>query len=188
MSGRVDWPGRGPTWLGVPALVLALIGTGILIGALDRRDLGRELLDAGTATMATSVQLDIYPGKGDPGIGEVRVEFVAAGQQIRTVLSDQEDDAQGMHDGVQSPAAGTRYAMPLQIVYLPSDPSVALAAVDAHLWVDDSETRRVSIGLIVGGSALVVAAMVMLTIGARRRGLAGWKWYSDAPAEHRRTG
>ncbi|TDD46340.1 hypothetical protein E1263_36815 [Kribbella antibiotica] len=187
MSGRVDWPGRGATWLGVPALVLALIGTGILIDALDRRDLGRELLNAGGETVATSVQLDVYPGKGDPGIGEVRVEFIAAGQQVRTVLSDYQDDAQGMREGAQPPAAGTRYAMPLQIVYRPSDPSVALAAADAHLWVEDSETRRVSTGLVVGGSALVLAAMVMLTIGARRRGLAWWKWYADAPAQHRRT-
>ncbi|NIK59232.1 hypothetical protein BJY22_004949 [Kribbella shirazensis] len=30
MARRVDWPGRGPTWLGVPALLAAIVGVLIL--------------------------------------------------------------------------------------------------------------------------------------------------------------
>lgn len=186
MSGRVDWPGRGPTWLGVPALVLALVGVLGLAEFTSREGLGQELLDSGARATATSVKVDVVPGKGSPFIEEVQVDFPAAyGQRVHAALDNKEDDRQGMPEGLQLPAPGTRYAMPLQLVYRPTDPSVVLAVVDAEQWTADKETPRINIGLIAGGSILVLAAMVLLTVGARRRGLAWWQWYSDAPAQHR---
>jgi hypothetical protein len=186
MSGNVDWPGRGPTWLGVPALVLALVGVLGLAEFTSREGLGRELLDSGARTTATTVRVDVVPGKGSPFIEEVQVDFVTGdGQRVRAVLDNQEDDVQGMPEGLQSPAPGTRYAMPLQLAYRRTDPSVVLAVVDAELWTADRATPRIYVGLIAGGSTLVLAAMVLLTVGARRRGLAWWRWYDEAPGRHR---
>jgi len=39
---RVDWPGRGPTWLGVQAIVIAGGGALILLDVLERQLLGHE--------------------------------------------------------------------------------------------------------------------------------------------------
>ncbi|MBP2354249.1 hypothetical protein JOF29_005359 [Kribbella aluminosa] len=40
-------------------------------------------------------------------------------------------------------------------------------------------TPRIISGLVGGGTVVVVlSALVLLTIGARRRGLVWWKWYS----------
>ncbi|HET6986431.1 MAG TPA: hypothetical protein VFI00_07430, partial [Kribbella sp.] len=103
---------------------------------------------------------------------------------VRTTLDNCEDDRQGMPEGVQTPAAGTRYAMPLEIIYQRSDPSIALAAVDAREWLADQRTPRIGWGLVGGGSSFVVLAMVLLTIGARRRGLRWWQWYTEGPARH----
>ena len=101
----------------------------------------------------------------------IRVTFwTTDGGQIRTLLADAEyNDSAGMPEGVRAPAAGTRYAMPLTIVYRRSEPSVALAAVDAREWVADRKTPRCNAGMLVGGLAV---ALVLLSRGARRRGLA----------------
>ena len=172
--------------MGVPALVVVLVGVLGLGEFTSRESLGRELLESGVRTTATSVQVDVVPGKGSPFIDEVQVDFVAEdGQRVHSVLDNQEDDRQGMPEGVQSPAPGTRYAMPLELAYWRTDPSVVLAVVDADLWTADRETPRIFIGLIAGGSTFVLAAMGLLAVGARRRGLAWWKWYTEAPARHR---
>lgn len=181
MSGNVDWPGRGPTWLGVSGLVAVVVGLLMLLEFGNRVGLSRELLADGVEVVASDVQVEVDPGKGSPLIGEVRVVFTADGQQVRTVLRHIEDDRQGMPEGVQSPAPGTRYASPLRIRYQPADPATALAAVDAQKWTADRRTPRIVSGLVGGGSVVVLSALVLLTVGARRRGLVWWKWYSAGP-------
>ena len=187
MSERVESPGRGPTWIAVPAVVLVLLGVLVLVDVMSRQQLSRELLDSGIETVADQVLVEVTGGAGRPAISEVRIDFTAGGvDRIRTTLDDIEDDRQGMPEGVQPPAAGTRYAMPLHIVYRPSEPSTALAAVDARKWAEDKDTPKLGLGLVGGGLALVLLAMLLLTIGARRRGLSWWQWYTETPARHRK--
>jgi hypothetical protein len=183
----VDYPGRGPTWLGVPALVVAVIGALILLEVLTRQDLSRDLLKSGIETTADSVQLVVSPGKGSPLVDDITVKFrTADGTPVQAVLNNNEDDPQGMREGEQTPAAGTRYAMPLKIIYRPSDTSTVLASVDAHEWVADHATPRIGAALLAVGLAVTLLAAILLTRGARKRGLAWWRWY-DAAAAHRST-
>lgn len=121
----MDWPGRGPTWLGVPALVVAVIGGLMLAEISHRQGLSQDLLANGTETVASSVQVDIG-GRG--GITDLQVVFrTGDGREVKTTLADGEfTDDEGMQEGQQTPAAGTRYSPPLKIVYRPSEPSVAL--------------------------------------------------------------
>ncbi|GAA1543426.1 DUF3592 domain-containing protein [Kribbella lupini] len=179
MGTNVDWPGRGPTWLGVPALVVALVGVLMLAEVSHREGFTKDLLANGTETVASSVQVSV--GRG--GISNPVVVFrTTDGREIRTELSDAEvNDDEGMPDGQQTPAAGTRYAPPLKIVYRPSDPTVALALVDAGEWVADQHTARRGRWMITGGLAVTLIALAGLTRGARRRGLAWWQWYTAAP-------
>lgn len=178
MTKDVDWPGRGGTWLGVPALIAAVIGLSLFSTSQGRQDLSRELLDGGGVAIATSVQAEVVGTRGAL-IEALRVGYSTGdGHQIQVELQDYEDNPQGMTDGVQQPAAGTRYAMPLKIVYRQSDPSVALAAVDAEKWAADVTTPRYGFALLAVGVGGVLWAPVMLSRSARRRGLAWWKWYS----------
>ena len=187
MSERVEAPGRGATWIGVPALVLVLLGVLMLFDVTSRQRLSRELLDSGIETVADSVQVEVTGGAGRPAISEVQVDFTAGGvDRIRTTLEGIENDRQGMPEGVQAPAPGTRYAMPLHIVYRQSDPSTAVAVADAQKWVSDKDTPRLGLGLVGAGVALALLAILLLTIGARRRGLAWWQWYTETPAKHRK--
>ncbi|WP_433164641.1 hypothetical protein [Kribbella sp. CA-247076] len=187
MNGRPESPGRGPTWIGIPALVLILLGVLVLVDITSRQRLSRDLLDDGMETVADSVQVEVTGGAGRPAISEVRVDFTAHGvDRIRTTLDSIRSDRQGMPEGVQAPAAGTRYAMPLHIVYRQSDPSTALALADAREWADDKHVSRLGLGLVGSGAALLLLAMLLLTVSARRRGLSWYQWYAEAPARHRR--
>jgi hypothetical protein len=187
MTEKVASPGRGPTWIGVPALVLVLLGVLVLVDVTSRQRLSRELLDSGIETVADSVQVEVTGGAGRPAISEVRVDFTAGGvDRIRTTLDHIQDDRQGMPEGIQAPAAGTRYAMPLHIVYRQSDPSTVLALSDASNWATDKDAPRLGLGLVGGGLVLVLLAMLLLTIGARRRGLSWWQWYAESHARHRK--
>ncbi|MGZ0149406.1 hypothetical protein ACXJJ3_20245 [Kribbella sp. WER1] len=178
MTNNVDWPGRGPTWLGVPALVVAVVGGLGFAEISERQDLSRELLSSGNATVARGVQVDVV-GTRDPYLENVHVEFVApGGRPVRAELYSWEDNPQGMPEGSQAPRAGTRYAAPLRIVYRTSDPSVVLANVDTQRWLAQRDRWRTYGAMLVGGVLGVLSAFVLLTIGARRRGLAWWKWYS----------
>lgn len=178
---NVDWPGRGPTWLGVPALVVAAIGGLMLVEISHRQDFSWDLLANGTETAATSVQVDVRRG----GIANPEVTFrTGDGREIKTELADAEvNDDGGMADGRQTPAAGTRYAPPLRIVYRPAEPTVALALVDAGEWVADRRTARHGRWMLAGGLGVTVVAMAGLSRGARRRGLGWWQWWTAAPQE-----
>jgi hypothetical protein len=180
MARKVDWAGRGPTWLGIPALIVAVAGGLMLAEFNDRQDFSRDLLTSGVEAVASSVQVDVT-GKGT--IGEPEVVFRARdGRQVKTVLADAEvNDDDGMPEGIQTPAPGTRYAPPLTIVYRPSDPSVALASVDAREWAADRRTPYRAKGMLAGGIAVTLIAMAWLTRDARRRGLAWWQWYTATP-------
>jgi hypothetical protein len=184
MARRVDYPGRGPTWIGVPGLVLLLIGVLILGRTLHWQGESRHLLDHGVETTAASVRLTVLPGKGDPLVEDVTVTFSTVdGRPVTAVLEIlKEDDPQGMPEGEQAPAAGTRYAMPLKFLYDPADPTLAIASIDAHEWVADPKDVTLGAGLLAGGGLLVILAAVLLTIGARRRGLRWNHWYSEAPS------
>jgi hypothetical protein len=141
-----------------------------------RQEFSRELLTTGVETVAESVEVDV--GRL---LGSVSVGFrTADGRQVRTELADHEyNDTEGMPEGVQPPAAGTRYSMPLKIVYRRSDPSVALASADARQWVDDRKTPRLGAGMLAGGLGLSLIALVLLSRDARGRGLAWWQWYTE---------
>jgi hypothetical protein len=178
MSEDVDWPGRGGTWLGVPAVVALLVGLAFFTVSQSRQHLSRELLSDGAVTVATSVQVEVV-GRRGALIERLQVDYVTDdGQQVHVDVPDYDDDPQGMAERVQPPASGTRYAMPLRVVYRQSDPSVVLAAVDAEKWAADVNTPRYGFALLVVGAGGVVWAPVMLSRSARRRGLPWWKWYA----------
>ncbi|WP_112239266.1 hypothetical protein [Kribbella monticola] len=182
MGGRVDWPGRGPTWLGVPALVVAFVGLGVLIDIHTRQMTSRDLLANGVPTAADQVELDVYPNRGSPIVGDVLVTLRVDGMPRTVPLSDFDDEnPHGVPEGMHPPAAGSRYSPPLAILYDPSDTTTVLAAADAELWLANRDTPRFASELIAGGSATTVLAMVLLTRDARRRGVSWWRWYSDPP-------
>ena len=147
------------------------------------QDYSSDLLDHGIETTAESVRLTVYPGKGDPLVDDITVTFTTSeGQHVKAVLWSEEDAPQGMPEGEQVPAAGTRYAMPLAILYDPVQPTRVLASVDAREWTADRKTPVIGASLLIGGAVLVILAAILLTRGARRRGLAWYRWYSDAPS------
>ncbi|HEY3562531.1 MAG TPA: hypothetical protein VGL05_33930 [Kribbella sp.] len=159
-----------------------------LLGFLDineRQTLSRELIGTGVVTTARSVRIDVE-GIRDPLVEQMQVEFrTTAGEPVRAVLYRWEDDPQGMLEGSQEPRTGTRYAMPLQIVYRASDPSTVLATADAHRWLAKRNRRLSYAAMLTGGTLAVFAALGLLTIGARRRGLAWWQWYTEVPSRRR---
>ncbi|MFD7153711.1 hypothetical protein ACFV9C_03885 [Kribbella sp. NPDC059898] len=53
-----------------------------------------------------------------------------------------------------------------------------LARRDTERWIAQRDRRLAYGALFVSGTLAFPAALVLLTIGARRRGLAWWKWYS----------
>jgi hypothetical protein len=175
---NVDWPGRGPTWLGVPALVIAVVGVLMVTGISDRQRLSEDLRANGTETVASSVQVYVGRGMSHPEV----VFRTGDGREIKTELADAEvNDDEGMPEGQQTPAAGTRYAPPLKIVYRATEPTVALASVDIGEWVADQHTARYGRWMITGGLAVTLIALIGLSRGARRRGLAWWQWYTATP-------
>jgi hypothetical protein len=125
--------------LGVPALVAAAIGGLMLAEVTHRQSYSRDLLTNGVETVASSVQISV----GERGtIAEPEVVFrTQDGREVKIALVDAEvNNTEGMAPGAQTPAAGTRYAPPLKIVYQPWDPSFALASVDARAWAADRRT------------------------------------------------
>ncbi len=182
MKRRIDWPGRGPTWLGVPALIVAVCGALILLDVLQRQSLSRDLLEDGYFAIADTVWVDVAPGRGSPTVAGVHVSFrTSDGRPLETPLIDYEYDAQGMTEGIQTPRPGTRYAAPLQIIYKPAAPRQAVAMVDARQWTADRRTPRIGAGMLAGGLTITVIAAARLSLAARKRGLEWWRWYFEGP-------
>ena len=171
MTRRVVRPGRGPTWLAVPALIVAVCGAIILLGFLPRQHLSRELLESGTFAIAETTRVDAARGE----VAAVRAGFYTAeGRLFETPLADH-------LSGTESDVDGGRYAAPLQIVYKQSAPHQALALVDAQQWSADRTTPRVGTGLLAGG---LVVSLVVTAPQLRRgynRALMRWRWYVERP-------
>ena len=139
----------------LPAALFAICGVLVLVESLRREALGARLLDAGYFAVADTVIVD-RPTGGGP-VTAVRLSFPAAdGRQIYTALGDHEV-VPPTPGGLQAPAAGTRYAAPLQIVYDREAPERVLAVADAQQWRADRQTRWVAAGLIAGGLVTAVA-------------------------------
>ena len=49
----------GRAWIGVPALVLVLLGVLVLVDVMSRQQLSHELLDSGIETVADQVQVEV---------------------------------------------------------------------------------------------------------------------------------
>ena len=181
MQRKIDWQGRGPTWFGVTALIVAVCGALILLEVLQRQHLSRDMLEAGTFAIADTVRVDRAPGRGTSTVAGVHVSFRASdGRPVDTTLIDYEY-AQGMAEGIQTPRPGTRYAAPLQVIYKPAAPQQAVAMVDARQWTADRRTPRVGAGMLAGGLTITLIAVALLSHGARKRGMVWWRWYSDGP-------
>jgi hypothetical protein len=166
-------------------LLVAIVGGLILADILYRQSVSRHLLTDGVATTAETVQLNIYPNKGTPIVGEVVITFRGTGGQVvHAQLSDfEDDDPHGLaEEGTLPPPAGTRYAAPLAIIYDPAEPATVLAKADAQLWLADRRTPTIGIGMIAGGLVVTIVAIGLLTRDARRRGVSWWQWYVDTPS------
>ncbi|MFC0627719.1 hypothetical protein [Kribbella deserti] len=126
----------------MPALLLACFGGLMWLDIADRQALGRDLQSSGVEVVAGSVKVNVAGGRGTPLISGIRVAFRDTnGRVVSAKLTEFEDDAQGMPEGVHIPAPGTRYAKPLTLLYLPSEPETVLASVDAQEWLADQETH-----------------------------------------------
>lgn len=178
MAKDVDWPGRGGTWLGVGSLIAVLIGLGVFGTYSYRHGLGEELLRGGGIAVSQSVQVDVIAGRVEE-IEHVNVDFTTGDRRrVQTELAEYKTGIQGMEQGVHPPAPGTRYAAPLKLLYRQSDPSVALAVVDAEEWAADPITQRYGLALLVIGLGGLLWTPMVFSRAARRRGLPWWKWYS----------
>ncbi|MEI8409705.1 MULTISPECIES: hypothetical protein [unclassified Kribbella] len=147
----------------------------------ERQATSRYLLSNGISTTADSVELNVYPGKGSPFVGEIFIKFRdRSSQPVQgQLLYFQDDDPHGLSEHATVPAPpGTRYAAPLTIAY---DPATVLATVDAQLWLADRRTPRIGVSMAGGGLAITLVALGLLTRDARRRGVAWWQWYTDVP-------
>lgn len=156
---------KSATWLGIAGLVLVLYGGIAQIELESKRQMSQEFLSVGTRATADQVELDAAPGKGDPVLDTVTVGFKTAdGRTVHTELAaiNSYDNAEVAREGRQAPAAGSRYAPPLGILYMPQNASEALAVVDAEHWAHNSKYRRLAWAPIGTGLAALIAAAVIL--------------------------
>ncbi|MEV8379089.1 DUF3592 domain-containing protein [Kribbella sp. NPDC056861] len=180
MTEDLTYPGRGGIWLGVPGLILLAVGVLVLGEFLYRQGYSREFVEHGVETTAESVQIRIHPKRaGVTGEDVVLVFHTASGQRITTSPRSADGETPDLPEGEHAPPAGTRYAMPLKILYAPADPTYVLASVDAREWAADRDTPLIGGGLLAGGGLLVSSAVVVLTRSARRRGVAWNRWFSE---------
>lgn len=119
--------------LAVVALVVAACGGIAQLDVRYQRQVGEDFLARGVWVIATETELDVRSGKGGSFVDVVRIGFrTADGQEIRTELTNPLGDPEGAPDGRQPPAAGTRYAPPLQVLYRPTTPTEVMALRDAR--------------------------------------------------------
>jgi hypothetical protein len=128
----------------------------------------------------SDVELQVSNGKGGRFVDEVEVAAFepATGGSQRTTLVNALGDAEGAAVGRRAPGPGTRYAMPLTVVYKPSDPTQAIALVDARESASDRETPAVGLGMVAVGVTVAAFTGVHLDFNARRRGRRWWSWHA----------
>jgi hypothetical protein len=177
--------------LGAFALVATLLG---LVDIRHQRAVAQEFLDTGVATVADQVEVAVRYGKGGSYIDEVEVTFVVATERHVVTLSNSLGDPEGNADGRHPPAAGTRYATPLRILYKPDDPSQVIALVDAEDFAAETGTPSDIAGVIaIGGTttAAVAAGWLLRSGGAdhaeRRGGGRRRRICAELSGRHRRV-
>ncbi|MEU4607430.1 hypothetical protein AB0F43_30975 [Kribbella sp. NPDC023972] len=157
--------------LGAFALVATLLGLVALLDIRHQRAVAQEFLDTGVATVADQVEVAVRYGKGGGYIDEVEVTFVVATERHVATLSNSLGDLEGNADGRHPPAAGTRYATPLRILYKPDDPSQVIALVDAEDFAAAAGTPSDIAGVVaIGGTTTVAVAAGWLAYSRLRSG------------------
>ena len=173
-----------PRWasvLGAYTLAATVLGLVALLDTRHQRADAQDFLDTGVQTMADDVEVAVHYGKGGSYIDEVEVTFAVAAKQHLATLSNSLGDPESNADGRHAPAAGTRYASPLRIVYRPDDPSQVIALVDADYFDSDTATPT--------GIAAVVSIAGTTTVAIAVGWLAHWLLLSGrADQEERRRG
>ncbi|NIK59228.1 hypothetical protein [Kribbella shirazensis] len=168
--------------LGVFALVATILGLVALLDIRHQRAVAQDFLDTGVEMIADQVEVAVWYGRGGDYVDEVEVTFVVATKRVVATLSNSLGDPEGNAEGRHPPAAGTRYAAPLRIVYKPEDPSQVMALVDAEEFAADSATPAGVAGIVTIGGTTTVA----IAVGR----LAQWRLLSGRVdrAERRRVG
>jgi len=161
-----------PRWasvLGIYALLATLFGVVAVLDIHHQQTIAQEFLDAGIATTADGVDVDVRYGKGGSSIDTVEVTFVVAAHRHLATLSNSLGDPEGNSEGRHPPAAGTRYAPPLRILYKPDDPSQVMAIVDAEDFAADTGIPSGVSGLVaIGGTTSVAIAGAWLAYSRLR--------------------
>jgi hypothetical protein len=161
---------RWATVLGVYALMATLFGVVALLDTRNQRAAAQEFLDSGVATVADGVEIAVQYGKGGRYIDTVEVTFVVATQRHVATLSNSLGDPESNVEGRHQPAAGTRYAAPLRILYKADDPTQVIALVDAEGFAADTGTPSGSAAVIaVGGTTTMAVLAAWLAYGRLRR-------------------
>ncbi|WP_460663295.1 hypothetical protein [Kribbella swartbergensis] len=163
---------RWASAVGVFALLVAGLGVVVLLDVRHQKAVAQDFLSTGVPTMASTVQLHVDTGRGGDYIDEVHVVFSVATDIHIATLTNSLGDPEGNEVGRHPPAAGTRYAPPLAILYKSDDPDQVIALADAEYFAADSATSTVAAGMISVGGTIVLAAgaSVLLTARLRRRG------------------
>ncbi|ADB30182.1 hypothetical protein Kfla_1078 [Kribbella flavida DSM 17836] len=146
------------SWVGVVAVLVAVFGVVIQLDVRYQRGVGRDFLAQGVPAVATQVELEVDAGR-DTSVDAVDVVFrTADGQEVRTELIGQLGDPEGAAEGPSVPAAGTRYAVPLRVLYRRAAPAEAIAVIDAEDKANPGPVIPVAWAMVAGGAMAAVGA------------------------------
>ncbi|MFC0626239.1 hypothetical protein [Kribbella deserti] len=167
--------------LGAVALLVALIGVVIALDTADQRNFAQKMLAAGVPATATEVVLKVSDGKGGKYVDAVRVTIPTSdGQSRQAELAFSLAEPEGAEPGRRTPAAGSRYAAPLAVLYDPSAPSELIATVDARSFATADEPIWIGKSMALIGFSVVLGCLIHVVIAARRRGHR-WSWWGPSP-------
>jgi hypothetical protein len=153
-----SWRENG-RWLSMVAtLVLGGAGVGWGVSGIEleqAHEAAVVLLDDGRPVTVDDVEVLVRTSRGDTTIDEVRVTVPVDGRPVRTPLIGVEEEDTDAADGWGRPPEGSRYAPPLDLLVLPRDPAVAMAAADVDLrresrWGTDLAVSGTLLGAAVG--------------------------------------